>query len=85
MAEVVELEFRKCDDDGFIEWWECGYDKDMSGRYVHESDYNALLERHRRLVDASKAFAKYADSSVCPEEYDTILAALAEEVDDEIS
>ena len=32
---------------------------DCSGRYVRESDYAALRERHRRLVEAASEVSSY--------------------------
>jgi hypothetical protein len=83
MAEIVELRFFKWAPDGpFI----CEEQNDNSGRYVRESDYAALLERHRRLVEVinNSVFPALED----PKSYslDMVIrlleSALAEEVDD---
>jgi hypothetical protein len=59
-----------------------------SGRYVRESDYAALLERHRRLVAILKSLSEN-NRIFCNDSMDIdkstvvdIDAALAEEVDD---
>lgn len=84
MAEVIEFKkatygtfFCCCDDDKVCL-------ADHSGRYVRESDYAELLERHRRLVDAVKVFPDVRADIGSPLQLwaERIRAALAEEVDD---
>jgi hypothetical protein len=48
-------------------------------RYVRESDYAVLRDRHRRLVYRAECALPWVESVT---EYHELLAALAEEVDD---
>jgi hypothetical protein len=53
--------------------------------YVPNSDYAALLERHRRLLEAAKQSMSWLSSYPgmgADAAYDKLKAALAEEVDD---
>ena len=88
MAEVIELHKAKA----------CGYDhyiiivplcdKDLSDRYVRESEYAALLERHKRLVAAASNYigkgvdGTKASLDLWSKQLTELQAALAEEVDD---
>jgi hypothetical protein len=58
-----------------------------SGRYVRESDYAALLERNKKLVEAMKTVQQRTPlhNDYENETHDIIEAALAEEVDDGVN
>jgi hypothetical protein len=84
MAEIVE--FRTPERAGGF--YTCSLSGDNAGRYVRESDYAALLERHRRLVSQLKycleisghRWSEWGDRA---HEVGVLLEdALAEEVDD---
>lgn len=51
MAEILEFKWQALP--GYFETDCEGPQAKYSGRYVREADYNKLLERHRRLVDAA--------------------------------
>jgi hypothetical protein len=63
----------------------CLFSGNMEGRYVRESDYAALMERHRRLVSAARKAYSDWDGNTHEEECKSMRrlgTALAEEVDD---
>ena len=91
MADIVRLSKCDYDDDKYV----CFINDviqdatiNRSGRYVRESDYNALMERHRRLVNQVKYCLKmsgnrWSEWGDRAHEVGILLeAALAEEVDD---
>jgi hypothetical protein len=77
MAEIVEFK-RNISMRGNYDCIQDLSTDNFSGRYVRESDYTELLERHRRLVGAVESYVmSYPLSNI-----DSLEAALAEEVDD---
>jgi hypothetical protein len=80
MAEIVE--FKKSGMYfGFYYPCDVDHEEDIyADRYVRESDYAALLERHRRLVHRAECALPWVESVT---EYHELEAALAEEVEDE--
>ena len=86
MAEIVEFRRLVCSQKyGAITTnIEFEWDKDHSGRYVRESDYAALLERHKRMLErhilVRYALARYVGKfDNCGDVYDQAKSALAEE------
>jgi hypothetical protein len=79
MAEIVEFKFNVAETHNGEKYFFLCVLSDMSGRYVRESDYAALLERHKRLVLRAGCALPWVESVT---EYHELEAALAEEVDD---
>lgn len=80
MAEVIEFKKAFAPDGHYVV--SGGDTIGFSGRYVRESDYNALLERHKRLVDAANRFKSNIitfNNRHIHDEWDLFKAALAEE------